>query len=262
MKIIIISIFIFSSFSICYQNDSDSIIIIYPKWEANEIKYVTCYYSVANDFGKFKIDTDSEIKIKNVLDDGYIVLLTILDCKFDSTESSDFDPTSQEDLNQMIGLIYELKFNKKGNFLGLENENEIRNSQNPTAAIKNLKMILPFFEVYNVEFDVYNIQKEYIPIKGINDSVYFSKKTEIIDDTINKIILKNQSYLDDSQSEKLLNIINDSESNYESKSFAEIILNTSFEIKYTISKQGNWLINKKSVVSAAETKITTEYFVK
>ena len=259
---ITISIFLFTSFSLCYQNNSDSTIIIHPKWEVNDIKNVKCYYSVANDFGKFKLETDSEIKIKNVLDDGYLVLWKILDCKFDSTQSSDFDPTVQEDINQIIGLIYELKFNKNGKFLGLENKNEIKNSENPEAAIKNLKMILPFFDVYNVEFDVNNIQKDYLPINGLNDSVYFTKKTEIIDDTLNEIILDSRSYLDDSQKEKLFEIISDSGSNYDLVNFAEIVLNTSFENKYTISKQSNWLINKKTIVSSANSKIVTEYYVK
>jgi hypothetical protein len=262
MKIFIVCILLFASFGICNQNDSGSTMIIQPNWEANEIKNVKCYYSVTNEFNNFKIDTDSEIKVKNVLDDGYIVLWKIVDSKFHTAQSSSFDPIAQEDVNQLIGLIYELNFDKKGKFIGLENKDEITNNKNPEGAIKQLKIILTFFDVYDVEFDVNNIQKDYIPIRGLEDSIYYTRKSEIIDETLDKITIDNRYYLDESQNEKLLDIISDSESNYDLINFAKIILDTSFENKYAISKQSNWLINKKSIVSSSNAKIVTEFYVK
>jgi len=238
-----------------------------------------------------------KIEVAEVSKEGCILTIELLKSELNSyPEPIEFNDLLNEYNKLSRGIIFKLKFDSKGHYKEFLNWTDIRDyfynvTDTIASMIKNgklhsdidikdhlinevksdystreklseklLKPIIPYFDIYHLELHPNTVKKEYLPIMGKSDSLYYTFKNEYTE-TKDELHLRTYTSTDISQIKKLNNIISGKKLDRRSAEILDAYINTLEDNEYLISKNNYWVNYQRTVSRYDNTSIVREFII-
>lgn len=247
-----------------------------PKWIKGESKNIEVVYTQEYTGAypmNFKMSSSILFSIYDVIEDTFFVQWKVIDLKLQSDASSEMFSNSDLIAQELKNITYNMKVNKKGEFISLLNSDEIvnrtievtintmkgtgypvdsaniANLRNNTWLLKEKinseckKLLLPLTCAYDSEYPTKGSFIKKCTERLDTDSVSMIQKTTLLEQSGDFFTYEIIPEIENSDLKKILHKPGKTEENYES----EVFMNTTTIVK--INRNDGWVYYVKNIVN-------------